>query len=132
MVADAGGDGFECGAQCGYVGGEPSEGGGICRVAALFLDDCAGGGVPVEGCSSGACVPGDCGEGDRLAGCGEFGAGLLNAGNKIVHPVWALPMRSSRRPMSLRCRSASLFQPRSSASRASCSASAFCAARTGR
>ena len=70
----------------------------------------------------------------RLAGGGEFGACLLGpdgavwAGHRACVPL----MRPSRRAMSLRCLSASLIQPRSSASRASCSASAFWAARTGR
>jgi hypothetical protein len=68
------------------------------------------------------------------SGGGEFGACLFGPGGafRAGHPAGVLVMRSSRRAMSLRWRSASVIQPRSSASRASCSASDFWAARTGR
>src|SRR5579872_3365360 len=133
VVTDAGGDGFERGAQRCDVGGESGDGGGAGCLAALFLDYCTHCGVPVEAGPADASLHGDGGEGDGPAGCSQFGAGLLGQVQVIAaHPAWALLIRSSRRVMSLWCRLASLIQPRASASAASCSASAFCAARTGR
>jgi len=133
VVADAGGDGFERGAQRCDVCGECGEGGGPGGVTALFVDHGTYCGVPVEAGSADARSRGDGGEGDGLAGCCQFGAGLLGPVQVIgAHPAWALEIRSSRRAMSLWWRSASLIQPRASASAASCSVSAFCAASTGR
>jgi hypothetical protein len=55
-------------------------------------------------------------------GRGEFGARLFGPVqvDNAARPACVAPMRSSRRVMSLRCRSASLIQPQ-----ANCSVSAF-------
>jgi hypothetical protein len=91
----------------------------------VVVDDGADRGVAVEGGPPDAGLLGDGGECDGLPVCCELVACLLGAAEvaRAVHPAWALLMRSSRRAMSLRCRSASLVHPRSCASLASCSVS---------
>jgi hypothetical protein len=61
----------------------------------VFVDDGADCGVPVEGWAANLCPLGDGGEGDGLASCCQFDAGLLDAVEVpgLGHPAWALPMR---------------------------------------
>src|SRR6266516_1419389 len=133
VAADLGGEGFQAGAELIDLDGEPSEGDGVAAALAVFFDKGAQLGAAVEG---GAAAPGACGDlgdGDRLAGCLQVLAGLLDACCEVVvHDACARDMSRSSRSMSLRCRAASLAQPRARASAARASASARWAARMGR
>ena len=63
MVADAGGDDFEGGAQGRDVGGQAGEGSGVCEALAVVLDEGAQWRVSVEGGAAEAAARGDLGEG---------------------------------------------------------------------
>src|SRR6185312_5773916 len=123
---------FDSDAQGGDVFVEAVEGAGRCAGSPVVFDEGAERGVAVESGAGDVRGIGDGGEGDRLVIVGELDAGLLDARWYVVHPVWACAIAASSRSMSLRWRSASLIQPRCSASLASVSVSARWAARTGR
>src|SRR5215218_6789664 len=129
------GDGFDGGAQgCDLVGesGQGAAGGGL---VAVLVDDRAQGGVAIEGGAAQASGGGggDGGEGDLLAVVPECGAGALDTVEDVGggHPAWASLIRASSWAMSWQCRSASVIQPRFSASAASAAASTRWAARIG-
>src|ERR1700741_549958 len=125
VAAYLGGDGFQGGAQGGDLVGERGEGAAGGRAVAVLVDDRAQGGITVEGGASQAGGGGDGDEGDRVAVLVELGAGAIDAveGVRGGHPAWASLIRVSSWVMSRRCRSASVIQPRFSASAASASAS---------
>src|SRR5829696_7052433 len=134
MAAYPGGEGVERSAKRGDLVGEASESAAGGGAAAVRLDDGAGGGVAVEGGAAQAGSEGDGGEGDGLSVVTELRAGAFDAveGAGVGHPACAAWMRVSSWAMSRRCRSASVIQPRCSASRASASASTRWAASIGR
>ena len=79
VAADGGGDGVQCGAEVGDLGGESGEGVGFLAAGAVFFDDGAQVGVAVEGGSPEAGAGGDLVEGDGLSGENDCGAGVLDA-----------------------------------------------------
>ena len=133
VAADLSGEGFEAVAELVDLDGEAGEGEGVALVLAVFVDDGAQFGVAVEGGAADAGACGDLGGGDGLAGGEQVLAGLLDAGGEVAgHEAWVRVMSRSSRSASLRCRWASLSQPRAAASAARVSASARWAARMGR
>ena len=80
VAADFGGEGFEALAELVDLDGETGQGGGVVAAGAVFLDDSAQVGPPVEGGPADAGAGGYFGEGDGLPGRGEFGAGGLDPG----------------------------------------------------
>ena len=80
VAADFGGEGFEALAELVDLDGETGQGGGVVAAGAVFLDDSAQVGPPVESGPADAGAGGYFGEGDGLPGRGEFGAGGLDPG----------------------------------------------------
>jgi len=87
VAADLGGDGFEAAAQLVDLDGKTGQGAGILAAGAVFLDDGAQVGPPVEGGPADAGAGGYFGEGDRLPGGGQLGAGGLDPGQLVVRLV---------------------------------------------
>ena len=92
VAADFGGDGFEAAAQLVDLDGETGQGGGVAAAGAVFLDDGAQVGPPVEGGPADTGAGGYVGEGDGLPGGGELGAGGLDPGLLVV-VSWHRPGR---------------------------------------
>ena len=84
VAADPGGDGFEAAAQLVDLDGETGQGGGVVAAGAVFFDDGAQVGAPVEGGAADAGAGGYFGEGDGLSGGGQLGAGGLDPGQLVV------------------------------------------------
>jgi hypothetical protein len=92
VAADFGGDGFEAAAQLVDLDGETGQGGGVLAAGAVFLDDGAQVGPPVEGGAADAGAGGYFGERDGLPGGGQLGAGGLDPG-LLVAVSWHGPGR---------------------------------------
>jgi hypothetical protein len=90
VAADFGGEGFEALAELVDLDGETGQGGGVVAAGAVFRDDSAQVGPPVEGGPADAGAGGYFGEGDGLPGRGEFGAGGLDPG-QLVGVSWHRP-----------------------------------------
>jgi hypothetical protein len=84
VAADLGGEGFEAAAQLVDLDGQAGQGAGVLAAGAVFLDDGAQVGPPVEGCPADAGAGGYFGERDGLPGGGQLGAGGLDLGQLIV------------------------------------------------
>ncbi len=133
MTACLGGDGFQGGAELVDLDLESGEGERIAAVSAVFFDDGAQFGAPVEGGAGDASVGGYGVEGDGSAGGEQVPAGAFDAdGGFVAHGVSVRFMSWSRRSTRRRWRVASVPQPRASASAASAAASARWVARMGR
>jgi hypothetical protein len=90
VAAHFGGDSFEAAAQLVDLDGETGQGGGVAAAGAVFLDDGAQVGPPVEGGPADSGAGGYFGERDRLPGGGQFGAGGLDPG-LLVGVSWHEP-----------------------------------------
>jgi hypothetical protein len=84
VAADLGGDGFEAAAQLVDLDGKAGQGGGVPAAGAVFLDDGAQVGSPVEGGAADARAGGYFPERDGLPGSSEVGAGCLDPGLLVV------------------------------------------------
>jgi hypothetical protein len=84
VAADLGGDGFEAAAQLVDLDGKAGQGGGVPAAGAVFLDDGAQVGSPVEGGAADARAGGYFVERDGLPGSSEVGAGCLDPGLLVV------------------------------------------------
>ena len=90
VAADLGGDGFEAAAQLVDLDGETGQGAGVLAVGAVFLDDGAQVGPPVEGGAADPRAGGYLPERDGLPGGGQLGAGGLDPG-QLVAVSWHWP-----------------------------------------
>ena len=84
VAADADGQGFEAAAQLVDLDGEAGQGGGFVAPGAVFVDERAQVGPPVEGGAADGRAGGDVAEGDGLPGGGEFGADGFDSGQVVV------------------------------------------------
>ena len=84
VAADFGGEGFEALAELVDLDGETGQGGGVAAAGAVFLDDSAQVGPPVEGGPADLRAGGYLPERDGLPGGGELGAGGLDPGQLVV------------------------------------------------
>jgi hypothetical protein len=84
VAANFGGDGFEAAAQLVDLDGKTGQGGGLLAAGAVFLNDGAQVGPPVEGGPADAGAVSYFGERDGLPGGGQLGAGGLDPGLLVV------------------------------------------------
>src|SRR5512144_3386217 len=85
VSSDVVGDSLERGAQVGDLRGEPGQGARFSLPGAVFLHHGAQLRVAVEGGSAYVRAGGDRGEGDRLAGVEELGAGSFDSSQRRTH-----------------------------------------------
>src|SRR5664279_205929 len=105
VAADVAGDGLERAAELVDLDGQAGEGERFAGLLAVFLDQGAELGTPVEGGPADAGEGGDGVGGDGCAVGGELGAGVFDAedvvgrrwcaGRVVAHPVWAAPSAPS-------------------------------------
>src|SRR5579859_7167157 len=97
VAADFGGDGLEAAAHVVELDGEAGQGGGVVSAGAVFLDDGAQVGPPVEGGAAEVRARGDVGERDGLSRCGEVGAGCFDEDDDVAGVSWHWPGLSDGR-----------------------------------
>jgi|SRR5271166_2956789 len=133
VSAGLGGDGFQGGSELVDLDLQAGEGERVSAALAVFFDDGAQFGAPVEGGAADPDAGGDRVEGDVVTVGEELSAGLFDADGELVdHGVDAWFMIRSSRFTRSWWRAASSCQPRASASAARAAASARWAARMGR
>jgi hypothetical protein len=84
VAADAGGNGFEAMPELVDLNGQAGQGAGVASAGAVFVDDRAQVGAPVESGAADAGERSDLGKGDGLAVAGQGGAGGLDFGKFLV------------------------------------------------